>query len=418
MMFTTIGKKILYEKYDLDSQLTDTELLSISEIVEWTIDNRYLFLYFPVKLEKLFERETRKSRAFYLIQAGIAAIITNWLFILADITMQPDIVLSVLILRLGVLTPIVLVIMLLLHFYEGLHPHLRESLQSIAIVLTAYTVIYLATISQSPYAFYYPFGLIVIAIIGNIGLQLRFFYACISSIAIFTLYILYFPEIGGIDWIMHINNIILLISTIGFTLFANYNRERVDRSIYLFLLTDRIQEVRLKASNLQLEELSYIDPLTGIPNRRSLDVYFDQLALEAPPFPIMVIMLDLDHFKLYNDHYGHAAGDDCLRRVGNALRNSLRHGGDTIARVGGEEFIVVLPHTHRSTACQIAERMVKAVRELAIPHTDSPVSSVVTISAGLASTVYTTPDDVSVVMQNADAAMYRAKSAGRNRVAI
>ncbi|HEY6830180.1 MAG TPA: GGDEF domain-containing protein, partial [Gemmatimonadaceae bacterium] len=126
------------------------------------------------------------------------------------------------------------------------------------------------------------------------------------------------------------------------------------------------------------------------------------------------IVVDVDSFKEFNDRYGHQIGDDCLRRIAAMLRASLRRTSDRIARMGGEEFAVLLPQTSLEDAYTIAERMRKSVAELRIPHADSPSGNVVTISAGVAgSSGATSPEDL---LAEADRALYRAKAAGRNRV--
>jgi diguanylate cyclase (GGDEF)-like protein len=128
-------------------------------------------------------------------------------------------------------------------------------------------------------------------------------------------------------------------------------------------------------------------------------------------------MLDVDHFKKYNDRYGHPAGDQCLIRVAEAMAASLRQPGDLVARFGGEEFIAVLPQTDASLAHKAAERIRLAVEALLMPHEGSTTTSVVTVSLGVAS-CRTRPDQAeAALISAADAALYRAKQAGRNRIA-
>jgi len=162
----------------------------------------------------------------------------------------------------------------------------------------------------------------------------------------------------------------------------------------------------------QLQELSQRDPLTGLANRRALDTQLEELCSSEDQFAAIVI--DVDAFKAFNDRYGHQIGDDCLRRIAAMLRASLRRTSDRIARMGGEEFAVLLPLTSLEDAYTIAERMRKSVFDLRIPHADSPSGNVVTISAGVSgSTGGASP---AVVIAEADRAMYRAKALGRNRV--
>jgi diguanylate cyclase (GGDEF)-like protein len=173
----------------------------------------------------------------------------------------------------------------------------------------------------------------------------------------------------------------------------------------------------LAHANERLAQLATIDTLTGLPNRRRLDDILDaewQRALR-PKTPLAVAMIDIDQFKLYNDHYGHPAGDRCLHQVATALAGNLRN-TDHIARYGGEEFCLVMPDTDISGAVIAAERVRIAVEELAEPHTVA-THGTVTISVGVASAVPTPHDTVQDLIRHADDHLYQAKRAGRNRTA-
>jgi diguanylate cyclase (GGDEF)-like protein len=196
------------------------------------------------------------------------------------------------------------------------------------------------------------------------------------------------------------------------TLTANYTLERELRLNYAQRVLGRIQGARLGALVDQLHDLSQRDPLTGLANRRAIDQQLEDLCARNEPFS--VIMVDVDAFKAFNDCYGHQIGDDCLRRVAAMLRASLRRTSDRVARVGGEEFAVVLPETSLEDACTMAERMRKSVAELRIPHVESPTGNVVTISAGVSGSLGAMSP--AAVIAEADRALYRAKSLGRNRV--
>ena len=129
-------------------------------------------------------------------------------------------------------------------------------------------------------------------------------------------------------------------------------------------------------------------------------------------------MIDVDHFKAYNDRYGHGAGDECLRQVGIALSASQLRPGDLVARYGGEEFAVILPGCHSAGAHTIAERVRQIIESLGMEHDDSPVAPCVTISLGCATLKPSMDGDPSELFLNADAALYQAKQQGRNRVVV
>ncbi|TWI64351.1 diguanylate cyclase (GGDEF)-like protein [Pseudoduganella lurida] len=175
----------------------------------------------------------------------------------------------------------------------------------------------------------------------------------------------------------------------------------------------------LATLNATLEKLALQDGLTGLANRRQFDVSLGNEFSRAmrQGAPLALAMIDVDHFKAYNDRYGHAAGDDCLRAVTEAVRlQTPRRAGDLAARYGGEELAVLLPNTDGEGALAVAERIRAAVENLALEHAGSPLG-IVTISAGVATLVPRRgADHASTLLEAADRALYAAKAAGRNRV--
>ena len=176
----------------------------------------------------------------------------------------------------------------------------------------------------------------------------------------------------------------------------------------------------IKTANTELQKLAVRDPLTGVFNRR----YFQQqLSLEwrrltRNPSPLSLIMCDVDHFKIYNDTYGHQQGDECLCQVARAIASCTRRATDVVCRYGGEEFVVILPHTHLEGAVKVAESINVQVKELNLEHANSPTNSMVTISLGVACTTTSRNSNAQCLIKNADRALYTAKSKGRNRLAV
>ncbi|MFY0990697.1 diguanylate cyclase domain-containing protein [Halomonas sp. C05BenzN] len=168
----------------------------------------------------------------------------------------------------------------------------------------------------------------------------------------------------------------------------------------------------------ELLDLSQHDPLTGLANRRLFDERLRE-ALEDGPSArqeVSVLMVDIDHFKHYNDHYGHPAGDACLVALADRMDHHLGSQGFLVARTGGEEFSVVLPGTPIDAAVAHAEALRCAITELALPHAASPIDSIVTVSIGAAARATPAPNDPGALMRAADQALYQAKAQGRNRV--
>ncbi len=174
---------------------------------------------------------------------------------------------------------------------------------------------------------------------------------------------------------------------------------------------------KLDAANQELVRISSSDGLTGVANRRFFDesISTEWRRARRHSNSIAFLMCDVDNFKLFNDTYGHQAGDDCLRKVAAALSSNTERPGDIVARYGGEEFAVVLPETTMGGALMVAEKIRHAIRELNIPHQHSPGGRV-TISIGIASAAPgfdNPPDDL---IRAADKALYRAKREGRDRI--
>ena len=184
------------------------------------------------------------------------------------------------------------------------------------------------------------------------------------------------------------------------------------------LVEERTQA--LAQANERLQVLSHTDALTGLANRRRFDEALEQewaRALRAQT-PLALVLLDVDVFKHFNDHYGHLAGDACLQALALALaQTGGRREGDVVARFGGEEFVVLLPSTGPSAAEEVAHRIRQAIAALALPHEGAPWG-IVTVSFGVASLVPRRDQAPAELVRRADRALYRAKQGGRNRIEL
>lgn len=173
----------------------------------------------------------------------------------------------------------------------------------------------------------------------------------------------------------------------------------------------------LEEANQKLAALSITDSLTGLANRRHFDKVLGEewgRAMRSGSY-IMLAMLDVDWFKKYNDHYGHQAGDECLRCVAHSIQAHASRVGDLVARYGGEEFVLIVTSTNPDGAQALVQSICQAVQALQLPHLLSPFG-VVTVTIGMAATVPLPSDQPTDLLQQADAALYRAKEAGRNQV--
>ncbi|MFB2835769.1 PAS domain S-box protein [Floridanema evergladense] len=177
---------------------------------------------------------------------------------------------------------------------------------------------------------------------------------------------------------------------------------------------------QVQAANEELKKLATIDGLTQIANRRRFDEYLnlEWFRLRREKASLSLILFDIDYFKLYNDTYGHLAGDDCLRQVATVISAISRRSADLFARYGGEEFAVILPHTNLSGATHLAELIRQAIHKLEIPHSQSLVSDRLTVSLGVACIVPDAQLSPQDLINAADRALYTAKQQGRDRIAF
>lgn len=211
----------------------------------------------------------------------------------------------------------------------------------------------------------------------------------------------------------------VILAACGFGIYRLRVRQLSRRKVELEnLVAERTSQ--LDDANGKLQKLVIIDDLTGIANHRRFQEFFNLEWRRAArnSRPLALILIDVDHFKNYNDCYGHQAGDICLRRIAQTLDQMTNRPGDLAARYGGEEFFVILPETNVADAAIVAHRLRAEVEALRIPHQASDVADTVTISLGVAAMVPSADDTPAVLIELADRAMYRAKQAGRNRVAV
>ncbi|MBL0445401.1 membrane-associated sensor domain-containing protein [Aeromonas veronii] len=167
----------------------------------------------------------------------------------------------------------------------------------------------------------------------------------------------------------------------------------------------------------QLDQLAKQDPLTGVANRRHFNIELDRALAHSQETgaPLSLILIDVDYFKRFNDHYGHQVGDMCLKEVAQALNRAVRTPSDLVARYGGEEFVLLLPNTDRQAA-SVAQRLQDGLASLQLEHLASDVAPWVTVSQGIASNV--SGEGANQLLERADQALYRAKESGRNQFCV
>ncbi|HEX6591598.1 MAG TPA: diguanylate cyclase [Moraxellaceae bacterium] len=271
-----------------------------------------------------------------------------------------------------------------------------------------------------PFNHYYSSAITMVMLVVFVLSRLQFAWGVVAAIIMLMTLNVGLLGFGNGGFKLWTINMFVATASAMFALVGTFLIERSLRQNYLQSRLLNFEKHDLEESNLRLQYLTAIDGLTQIANRRSLDMSLTtewQRALRKRE-PIGLIMIDVDHFKLFNDTYGHQAGDQCLRGVADALKDFARRPGDLAARYGGEEFVLVLTNATAQQASLVAERVRDKIMELAIPHQRSSHGNV-TASFGVASLVPNSKHNgPETLLLAADQALYRAKESGRNRVAV
>ena len=379
-----------------------------------------MWLTFSPALEERLERDTGPGRVRHLVHSAVLALILSNAFLITDGQVMPDVFGLAIALRL--MCTIVYSIGII-YTARSTSALAREAVHGVSLTAAVLGTIALVSSSHAPEHGYACITYVLFTNYVGLVTRLRFRW-CLAFSTLTTLAALVSimwhlgVQPGGVGpGVQHLI-VLSMLTAAAFTVYANYTIEAGERRSYLLTLDQRLAAEQLAEFNSRLSTLSATDWLTGAANRRGLEVYlaraWAQSALTGQP--IALLMIDVDHFKLFNDHRGHPAGDACLTAMAKLIGQQLRQDHDYLGRYGGEEFAVVLPNTHLADAVHAAERIRQAVEDFGLPHGAPGGGTWVTVSIGASAAEPHRAGDPAWLIAAADEALYRSKQTGRNRV--
>jgi diguanylate cyclase (GGDEF)-like protein len=350
----------------------------------------------PGAVEREYRASDEARRRKEMVRATLFGIAMYVALLWADYLLLPDVFATALVVRLFLVAPVALAAIALGRRLGDLGFELSLAAASVIVGLS---IAALAVTSTSQGRTYYHFGLVEVIMFMAIVQRLRIGVAVLAVGTVWAMHLAVVASIPEIDLRTALASNALVLTSAVFSLVALASLEHRERTGFLLRRIDAARRDELAA-------MAYRDTLTGLSNRAAFHQYVESLERS-------VLLVDVDHFKRYNDHYGHHAGDECLQAVAGVLSGFNRE-GRLVARYGGEEFIVIAPDLGSEAAANLAARIVDATRTLAIPHDGKDPRGVVTLSVGVALAQRTSRDCIHEAIRLADSALYEAKREGRD----
>jgi diguanylate cyclase (GGDEF)-like protein len=385
--------------------------MSASRLASETAPRLDNLLRFRADIDALYEQETGEERVTALSHSIVVGLLLYNVYNVTSVFLLPDILALSVALRLLLVTPTSLALIWLI---RQVSPAQRELLVMFGMINAIALPIGFFWYSQAPLAAY-TFGELSLSLVfGNMLLLLRFRYALIFTVTAFGFVVLAIILKNGLGPELTAAFLVQFGTGCLFSIYANRRTEQARCRSYLAELDARAEAEEANHWRKRFEDLSFTDALTGLPNRRALQHRLDAWFSDARPMTLL--MVDIDHFKFYNDRLGHPAGDDCLRRVASCLSETAARAGAFAARFGGEEFAIVQHNGSELQSARLALTIVDAVRRLEIAHPGRPDGvPVVTASIGVARVHSGLGSSPTALFEAADAALYLAKKRGRNQ---
>ncbi len=388
-------------------QLADKHIQRMLTLVDEALAAPRTRLCFDAPLEAEFESETGAARSRMLVRQGVVAVLIYNALLVLDFFALNDVFWLALLVRVGLFGGLAAITLSVT--WRNPPPWVREGLLAVTALAAGGGVLVLVLASNSPLRGNYRDGIMLVMLFVIALQHLRFRYAVPTVIGLMVLHVASVLVVDTIPIYDKVAAIALTQFLAAFALHADFVSEKNERVMWLRGYRDR-----LRAAGF--EELAAADPMTGLGNRRAMEGWLRQLQAERQGALISIVVVDIDHFKSYNDTFGHMQGDECIRRVADILAEVAQAVDGRAFRFGGEEFVIVLVDNTPEQTHAIADRMRVAVSDAGLPHTSTSGAEHVTCSFGYAIDMLVPETDLTALLTEADFALYAAKKAGRNCV--
>ena len=382
--------------------------------------SRFKRLHFPPDHEAAYRGHNAEQRRRHLLLMAMLGILIYAVYMWCNRAMYADVPHGVLLGMAGICAAM-LVIAATSYFVEM--PVLwREAIFSGGNAIVGIASAWLLSQSDQLTALAFSVSLALIPMFSGVAARQPFWFTCAPALITCVAAALLLHPHDAQQKLVAVDSVTMIATNTVFTLMLSYAQERGARKEWLLSQIERLQGEALLSATRSLRKLSVLDPLTGICNRRQFEDDLRRIWRESEQHrqPLSMLIVDVDFFKLYNDGYGHPVGDRCLKQVAAAINQAAQAGRGLAARLGGEEFGILLPAADAAHALQVGEQVCAAIRQVGIEHRHSlvPGHAIVTVSVGVASMKAESGTNRRALFAQADDALYQAKKAGRNRAAV
>jgi diguanylate cyclase (GGDEF)-like protein len=403
---------------DTEMKVSASEIEMIAWVKETLKQGGRRWLRFPEPLESAFNKYYCTNTLKHVRIALLTGLFLYAVFGLVDLILPPADRTRIWFIRYAVVCPTVtagLAFTYVSSFRRFIQPAL-----SLVMLVGSLGIVAMVYFDPTPAKNYYYSGILLLIMGAFLFVCMRLLYALTWALATILAYETVAIFANHTETTILIQNTFTITAAMVIGAFSNYLMENYLRRDFLNSILLESENQQLQKTSNEFHRLCILDVLTNLGNRRHFESMIELEWKRALRFqtPVSLILFDIDFFKLFNDSYGHQAGDDCLKLVAGKIGSFARRPGDMAGRYGGEEFVLLLSFTELVHAATIAEACRACVESLEIPHDASTVSNVVTVSAGVASMVPGHDTDRKTLVEAADKALYRAKSEGRNRVVL